>query len=676
MPNVRNSPSLSKPPVEAAATTGSGTNPGAAGASRIGTYGGTAPLSSLMSDARDVAASGSSLNEPTQARVKLEETQSNRQGQRATAEEFERSDDEEEDDDDDSEVHDDSRSQDDHQPEKASSLKQPAEPTDKRRRRVTLLIEHPAGDDKGDVTYPRLRVSHGHELSSTSRRVSAARAQYAVGQTELTFRLDEDGNPSATILIYSATDDDDAIYEGRNLIDRVENAAQLVDSVAKHPEAWFAVISKYLDVLDTLENDSAKATEALEEFSEQISVLRELRDVCDNTHGSLQQEVTNNEETIAQARDTVSRLRSERSEARRDGKAKTAKIRELEQTIASLQVALNEAQMPKKPKKNVRTDFDQSEESSTEGSDDERATNIKRESHRATRRDRHDGTPVTHVLSTTVDSNAHNPRYPDISDYHGKPSEDLEQWTAAADTKFARSWANFPTEWSKIEYLRDHCKNTAYSVVKLRALRRSEEPYETAEQLINDLEMNFGLSNEDRKASALQKLTGGSCKQRQNEGASEWLARYNLTATEAQLDQATRRFYALQNLNNDYKASATQNARTGESWTEFCARLRQLEKDIAAAYGQGQKEKRRDGRDTKSDRSGKSSRDNNYHRPKEQFNVIMKKKLCARCLKPGHLPSDQNAPCDGKKMTAWDKSLELNVADTDGPQTSDETLKE
>jgi hypothetical protein len=212
--------------------------------------------------------------------------------------------------------------------------------------------------------------------------------------------------------------------------------------------------------------------------------------------------------------------------------------------------------------------------------------------------------------------------------------------------------------------------------VKLRALRRSEDPYETAEQLINDLEMNFGMSNEDRKASALQKLTSGSCKQRQNEGASEWLARYNLTATEAQLDQATRRFYALQNLNNDYKSSATQNARTGESWVEFCARLRQLEKDIAAAYGSGQKEKGKDGKGTRSDKGGKSSRENNYHRPKEQFTIIMKKKLCARCLKPGHLPSDQNAPCDGKKMTTWDKSLEINAADTDSQQEGGVSLKE
>jgi hypothetical protein len=629
-----------------------------------------------MSDAHRDEASGIPLNEQPEAQVKQEETQTDRQGQRATADEFVQSDDDEEDDSDDSDDPGESESKHKHKLEKASSLQQSAELIDKRRKRVTLLVDQPEDNDTGDVSYPRLRVSHGHDYWSTSRRVSSARAQFAVGQTELTFRNDKDGNPTATILIYNASDDGE-IYEGRNLIDRVASADKLVESVADHPEAWFSVISKYIDALSTMQDDLDKATEALGECSEEINALGELRDHCDNNHGTLQQEVTNNEVIIAQARDTVSRLRSERGDARRDGKAKSAKIRELERTIASLQVALNDAQKPeKKSKKQVKTDFDQSDDSSTEGSDDDRATNIKRESHGLMRRDRLDGTSFAKLPSPVVDTSAHNPRYPDISDYHGKPSEDLGQWTAAADTKFARSWANFPTEWSKIEYLRDHCKNTAYSVVKLRALRRSEDPYETAEQLINDLEMNFGMSNEDRKASALQKLTSGSCKQRQNEGASEWLARYNLTATEAQLDQATRRFYALQNLNNDYKSSATQNARTGESWVEFCARLRQLEKDIAAAYGSGQKEKGKDGKGTRSDKGGKSSRENNYHRPKEQFTIIMKKKLCARCLKPGHLPSDQNAPCDGKKMTTWDKSLEINAADTDSQQEGGVSLKE
>ena len=632
---------------------GTATNPDTSRVRRVGTHNGPASLQE-------------------------EETEISRHGQRATVEEFDQSDEEEEDDDSVAESEDPPAEAED-LPTITSALQGPAKGIDKKRRRVTLLVQDREGDDDGEVVYPRLYFQEGETAYSSARRVSAMRAEYAMSKAELSFRNDGDGNPTSTILFYT-NEDNASFYEiDDNVIDVVEGKDELVKSVANHPEAWFTVISKYIDVVETLMEDSRNAEAMQKSQEKEISALRKLTQHCEDYHSTLELKMVDAESTIEKARDMVIRLRTERSDARRDNRSKTAKIRDQEKVIALLQQALNEAQRPQK--KYVQDDFDPSDDSSSDETVNTRGKNIKRESPAVGRISQPTNTPFAAVTPATADPNAHNPRYPDISDYHGKPSEDHEQWTAAADTKFARSWANFPTEWSKIEYLRDHCKDTAYSVVKLRALRRSENPYATAEQLINDLEMNFGMSNEDRKAAALQKLTGGDCKQKQNEGASEWLARYNLTATEAQLDQATRRFYALQNLNSNYKTSATQNARTGESWSEFCARLRQLEKDIAAAYGNGNgstsssSNKRRDGRD-KNDKSGKSTRDNSYHRPKEQFKIIQDKKLCARCLKPGHFPSSPNAPCQDRRMTAWDKSLEINSVDTDSQPTDGEILKE
>ena len=634
---------------------GTSATPGTSRAGRVGTYNGPAPLQ--------------------------EEADISRQGQRAAAEDFNRSD-EEGDNDSDSES-DDSRSEAEDLPIVTSARNGSTKSVDKRRRRVTLLVRDSVGNDDGDVAYPRLRFQDGDEDYSSGRRVSAVRAEHAAGKTQLTFRNDEDGNPTSTILIYTNEDDDSFYDHDDNVIDIVANKEELVTSVAGHPEAWFAAISKYIDAVDTLMEDSGNAKSVQKLQKKEISALRKHTQRCEATHGILESKMADAELTIEKARDTVTRLRAERSDARRENKTKTAKIREQEQTIGLLQDALNESQKSQKlSKKQVRTDFDPSDDSSSDESVHARVeTAVKRESPGLVRGSHPLGTPFTTTTSASVDPNAHNPRYPDISDYRGKSSEDLEQWTAAAETKFARSWANFPTEWSKIEYLRDHCKDTAYSVVKLRALRRSENPYETAEQLTKDLEMNFGMSNDDRKATALQKLTNGDLKQKQTEGASEWIARYNLNATEARLDDATRRFYALHNLNNDYKKPATQNARVGESWHEFTARLRQLEKDNAAAYGIGtgnsssSGSKRRDGRD-KNDKSTKGARENSHHRPKEQFKIIREKKLCARCLKPGHFPSSPNAPCQDKKMAAWDKSLELNSADMDGQSADGEALKE
>lgn len=631
------------------------TDRGRSRAGRVGTYNGPAPLQE-------------------------EEREINRQGQRATVEEFNQSDEGEEEDDEGAESED-SGSEAEEPPIATSALKKPVKSNDEKRRRVTLLVQDPSGDNNGEVVYPRLQFQDGDMTYSSVRRVSAMRAEHAMSKTQLSFRNDGEGNPTSTILFYTNEDDASFYDHDDNVIDIVEDQNQLVKSVANHPEAWFTVISKYIDVAETLMEDSRNAETMRKSQKKELSALRNLIQRCEANHGTLELKMADAESTIEKARNMVARLRAERGEARRDNRSKSAKIKEQEQVIASLQQALNDAQNPQEElKKHARTDFDASDDSSSDEGVNERDT-IKRESPGVGRISKLNGSPFVADTPVTADPNAHNPRYPDISDYHGKPSEDLEQWTAAADTKFARSWANFPTEWSKIEYLRDHCKDTAYSVVKLRALRRSEKPYKTAEELINDLEMNFGMSNEDRKATALQKLTGGDCKQKQNEGASEWLARYNLTATEAQLDDATRRFYALQNLNSNYKTSATQNARTGESWLEFCARLRQLEKDLAAAYGNGtasnssSSNRRRDGRD-KTDKSGKGTRDSGYHRPKEHFKIIQEKKLCARCLKPGHFPFSPNAPCQDKRMTAWDKSLEVNSADTGSQPTGGETLKE
>jgi hypothetical protein len=606
-----------------------------------------------------------------QSQARLQEaTTSNRQGQRVTAEEFELSDEENEADDLDQESDMSHSGTEDH-PKTASVDKHHIEGMNNRRRRVTLLVQDPTSDDDAEVLHPRLRLPPEQNPHSTSRRVSAIRAEYAVSDTQLTFRNDADGNPTSTILMYTNVGDESFYEDDSNVIDSVEDKDQLIKSVADHPEAWFTAISKYIDVVDTLMDESRNASAARKAQETEISSLRRMVQLCESNHGTMEMKLADCESTIEKARGTVARLRAERSDARRDNRSKSERIRKQELLIASLQEAANEARAyQKRPEKHARTDFDLSDDSSSNESDKARKPTIKRESLSTPRRHSPIETSVNPFTPSAIDPSSHNPRYPDIGDYHGKPNEDLEQWTAAADTKFARSWANFPTEWSKIEYLRDHCKGTAYSVVKLRALRRSETPYKTVEELISDLEMNFGMSNEDRKAAALQKLVSGDCKQKMNEGASEWLARYNLIATEAQLDQATRRFYALQNLNSHYKGSATQNARIGESWSEFSARLRQLEKDLAAAYGNGKSNinsngiRKRDGKE--------SSR----YRSKEQFKIISDKKLCVRCLKPGHIMSSPDAPCRNKKDTPWDKSLEVNAVDTRSEHAGNEPLKE
>ena len=60
----------------------------------------------------------------------------------------------------------------------------------------------------------------------------------------------------------------------------------------------------------------------------------------------------------------------------------------------------------------------------------------------------------------------------------------------------------FKTEVSKILYIRDHYKNTAYDIIKSRADLDSADPYLTASEIINDLEQNFGDFDKEGKADA------------------------------------------------------------------------------------------------------------------------------------------------------------------------------
>ena len=50
------------------------------------------------------------------------------------------------------------------------------------------------------------------------------------------------------------------------------------------------------------------------------------------------------------------------------------------------------------------------------------------------------------------------------------------------------SWELFETEVSKILYIRDHCKETAYDIIKSRADLNIADPYLTSDEIIIDLE--------------------------------------------------------------------------------------------------------------------------------------------------------------------------------------------
>lgn len=69
--------------------------------------------------------------------------------------------------------------------------------------------------------------------------------------------------------------------------------------------------------------------------------------------------------------------------------------------------------------------------------------------------------------------------------------------------KFRNSWELFQDEQSKIDYIRDHCREIAYDVIKARSNDiSSPDYYLTADEMIYDLDQMFAEVDREQRAEA------------------------------------------------------------------------------------------------------------------------------------------------------------------------------
>ena len=141
----------------------------------------------------------------------------------------------------------------------------------------------------------------------------------------------------------------------------------------------------------------------------------------------------------------------------------------------------------------------------------------------------HTYTPVTNITSSTPIEPGRNKRYPDIKDFHGNSNDrdTWDSWKLHLRAKFKASAILFPSEWDKIDYIRDHCKSIAFEVIKARANPDSDNPYNTADETIRDLDSMFGVYDPIAKAeSELHDSDFGMGGKNPKETFDEFLARF------------------------------------------------------------------------------------------------------------------------------------------------------
>jgi hypothetical protein len=290
-----------------------------------------------------------------------------------------------------------------------------------------------------------LEWAMGQSSFSGSRRLSNNRAAFVKEDLEFIIesKPQEDGGFVDQVTLYH--DNSPTHILQQSIVGTFDSERTLIKAVTDNPSEFFHALLKYVDenisAKDDLANVEVLCTRAETARNEAIQTKEATDRRIEEVTAQLQAAQTGqgNEEdkkNLAKARRTIERLRLERQE--------------LQETVTQLTTT------PAAPQ---TFNYD---------SDDE-----------VSRRGQRQTTPggasvVTNATARTNTTNMRpsksNSRWPDAFIYHGKPTEDIDQWEAACLLKFRNSWEQYETEWNKIEYCGARTADDAYTVIKDRGV--------------------------------------------------------------------------------------------------------------------------------------------------------------------------------------------------------------
>ena len=119
--------------------------------------------------------------------------------------------------------------------------------------------------------------------------------------------------------------------------------------------------------------------------------------------------------------------------------------------------------------------------------------------------------------------------YPHVAFFRGNNTDrDMyEGWKIHLEAKFRIDSHLFANEESKISYIKDHCKDSAFDVIQARIHPTSNNPYLTAEEMIGDLDLKFGESDDfDLRLTNELKLRDYNFRMGPEESLEDFVARY------------------------------------------------------------------------------------------------------------------------------------------------------
>ena len=291
----------------------------------------------------------------------------------------------------------------------------------------------------------------------------------------------EPGEVDEEILLTETQDGEEEPNE--SIFAKVQNATELIASVSTHPEIWSNAIRTMMTSLIAYQ-------ETNHEYHGDLLSTRQ-------RSAALSQQLKEKSQQHRAAAENEERLRESRNVYR----ARSTKLKEdtaeLRQEVEDLRAQLRTLDDPNEDPNSDPDDSDRGDDQHPRRRPFPQRRATAPSSDHPSRR----GTPS--AIATTVNSKS-NDRYPDVKDFQGNAEdrETWESWKMHLQSKFMQSWEMFETEVSKILYIRDHCKDVAYNIVKAKANLDNAEHYITADEMIMDLEQQYGDVDKEAKADA------------------------------------------------------------------------------------------------------------------------------------------------------------------------------
>lgn len=108
------------------------------------------------------------------------------------------------------------------------------------------------------------------------------------------------------------------------------------------------------------------------------------------------------------------------------------------------------------------------------------------------------------MAGTTIEVGK-NKKYLDVPLFYGNENDrkKWEGWRLHLESKFCQSAILYTCEQDKIDYIRDHSKDTAFKFIKPKANPTSANVYLTVSEMIQDLENMFGKLDKFAKSDVL-----------------------------------------------------------------------------------------------------------------------------------------------------------------------------